>query len=94
LFRKTNSPKKVTVANSDRWKTVAESAIYLRCSPQHVRTLIHNSKLKAVRCGKGFLLDRNDLDGLLVRRKRFFNPYRRGTKPWVAQRHAENRRAA
>jgi excisionase family DNA binding protein len=77
---------------SGRWRTVEEAALYLRCSEQHVRRLIHGAELRAVRFAKGYLLDQSDLDNLLLRRKRFFSPYRSGSKPWVARRHAQNRK--
>lgn len=77
-----------------RWLTVDEAAIYLQCSPQTVRGLIHGRELRASRLGASFRLDRVDLDHLLERRKTFQNPYRKGTHPWVAKRHAKNRRRA
>jgi excisionase family DNA binding protein len=86
--------KKRSFSASDPWKTVESAASYLSVHPNYVRTLIHEAVLKAVRFGKGFLIEKSDLDQLLIRRKKFFGPYRRGTKPWVTKRHEKNRRAA
>jgi excisionase family DNA binding protein len=77
-----------------RWFTTDEAALYLRCSPQTIRGLIHRRELRASRLGQDFRLDRSDLDRLLERGKQFHNPYRKGTHPWVATRHAQNRRRA
>lgn len=75
-----------------RWFLVEEAAQYLRLSPQTIRHAIHAGELRAVRIGKGFHLDRVDLDQLMDRRKDTIPPYRRGTRPWVAKRHAQNRK--
>ena len=74
-----------------RWLTTDEAALYLRCSPQTIRSLIHRRELPASRLGQDFRLDRNDLDRLLERRKQLHKPYATGTHKWVSQRHAENR---
>jgi excisionase family DNA binding protein len=75
-----------------RWLLVTEAALYLRVSPQTVRSLIHHGRLKAVRgIGQGYKIDRADLDNLFLREKKVIPPYRRGAKPWVAKRHAANR---
>jgi excisionase family DNA binding protein len=76
-----------------RWFTLDEAALYLRCSPQTIRNLIHRRELRASTLGDwGFRLDRADLDHFLEKRKRFFPPYRKGTHPWVAKRWASQRR--
>lgn len=80
--------------NEQRWFDVDEAAIHARCSPQTIRSLIHKGELPAARLGNNFRLDREDLDRLLERRKTFHAPYRRGSRPWVAQRHARNRKRA
>jgi excisionase family DNA binding protein len=77
-----------------RWLTVDEAAQYLRVGPHTIRHTIHSGELKAARFGQGFRIDRTDLDQLLLRKKRIVAPYRRGTHPWVAKRHAENRKRA
>jgi excisionase family DNA binding protein len=49
-----------------RWYTVEEAAIYLRCSPQTVRNLIHRQEIRASKLGAwGYRLDRKDLDHYL-----------------------------
>ncbi len=77
-----------------RWLLVVEAAQYLRLSPQTVRQAIHSGELKAIRIGKGFHLDRTDLDRMMISRKKTIPPYRRGTRPWVAKRHTQNRKRA
>jgi len=74
-----------------RWLTTDEAALYLRCSPQTIRSLIHRRELRASRLGQDFRLDRADLDRLLERRKQFHKPYAVGTHPAVTARHAANR---
>ncbi|PYU26987.1 MAG: hypothetical protein DMG30_00515 [Acidobacteria bacterium] len=77
-----------------RWFTIGEAAAYLRCSPQTVRNLIHRQEIRAAKLGDwAFRLDRHDLDHYLEMRKRVVAPYRRGTHPWVAKRHAQSRKA-
>jgi excisionase family DNA binding protein len=83
-----------SVAHDLRWLTVDEAALYLRVSPGTIRTMIHNGEVKASRLGPQFRLDRQDLDQLLTRRKRVIPPYRKGGRPWVAERHARNRKRA
>ncbi len=77
-----------------RWLTVQDASRYLQVSPQTVRGIIHEGRLKVVRVGLHFRIDRADLDSVMMRRKQTVSPYRRGTHPWVAQRHAENRKRA
>jgi excisionase family DNA binding protein len=75
-----------------KWLTVDEAAHYLRVGSHTIRHTIHAGELKAAKFGQGYRIDRADLDQLLLRKKRVIAPYRRGTRPWVAKRHAENRR--
>jgi excisionase family DNA binding protein len=76
-----------------KWLLVPEAAAYLRVSPQTIRLLIHNGRLKAARgIGAGFRLDRADLDSLLTREKKVIAPYRRGSHPWVTKRWAKKRK--
>lgn len=75
-----------------RWLTVKDSAKYLRRSVQFVRALIHSGDLKASELG-GFIIDRNDLDKLILSRKRTVGAYRKGTRPWVKARLAKERAA-
>ena len=88
--QKKSPSKKDSFTASVRWMSIASAASYLKIHPQTIRRLIHSGELRAAKIGH-YRVDRNDLDGLLLRRKRFFAPYRKGTKPWVAQRHAQNR---
>jgi excisionase family DNA binding protein len=74
-----------SIADGRPWLTVSETAAYLQCSPQHVRALIHNRELQAAKLGQGFRLLREDLDRLLMRRKKFHGSYRKNTHPWVKQ---------
>jgi excisionase family DNA binding protein len=75
-----------------RWFTVEEAALYLAVSPNTIRNLIHRGDLKAARIGFMFRVERHDLDELMIRRKQRVPAYRKGTHPWVASRHAENRK--
>lgn len=89
------STKQVTETPLDpnlRWLTIRDAARYLQVSPQTVRGIIHDGRLKVVRIGLHFRIDRVDLDSAMMRRKQTVAPYRRGTRPWVKERHAENRR--
>jgi excisionase family DNA binding protein len=74
-----------------RWLTVDQAAAYLQVIPNTIRNLIHDGSLKAARLGYKFRIERDDLDKLMVQRKRVVPPYRRGTRPWVSARHAEAR---
>jgi excisionase family DNA binding protein len=79
-------------SNSDpRWFTVDEAALYLRVSPGNIRTLIHRQDIRASRLGPSYRLDRVDLDVFLEKRKQYQAPYRKGTRPAVAARHARQR---
>ena len=97
MFRKSASqklsPNKVAVSDS-RWMTVESAASYLSVHAQTIRRLIRSGGLQASSVRSLYRIDRTDLDNLLLRSKKFFGPYRRGTKPWVAKRHAENRGGA
>jgi excisionase family DNA binding protein len=88
-------PEVLPIDPNQRWFNVAEAAQYSRASRQKIRQLIHRGLLKAVRgVGSGYLIDRADLDSFLTRQKRIIPPYRKNSHPWVARRHAENRKAA
>lgn len=87
-----SDPKKALVDASSRWLTVAEACLYVRCSQQYLRKLIHDGELRASRFASGFRIDRVDLDNLLLRRKRVISPYRKNTHPWVSARHAAARK--
>ena len=78
-----------------RWFTVDQAAEYLQCSSQTIRSAMHRGEIRAsnLRDGSPYLIDRIDLDRFLERRKRVLPPYRRGTRPWVKKRHAEERAA-
>lgn len=78
--------------NNLKWFNVALAARYALCSQTYIRQLIHGGELKAVRLGQTYRIDRVDLDQFLTRRKRFVAPYRKGTHPWVAKRHAQERK--
>jgi excisionase family DNA binding protein len=77
-----------------RWFTVEEAASYLRVSHQTIRNILHSGQLKAARVGARFRIAIEDLDDFLARSRRAVAPYRRGTRPWVARRHAANRKRA
>ena len=80
-----------------RWLTVEAAAAYLSVHPQTIRNAMHRGEIRASRLGSDagpYLLDRFELDRLLERRKRILSPYRKGTRPSVAKRHAEKRRVA
>jgi excisionase family DNA binding protein len=74
-----------------RWLTVDQAAAYLQVIPNTIRNLIHDGSLKAARLGYKFRIERDDLDKLMLHRKRVVPPYRRGLRPWVSKRHAEAR---
>jgi excisionase family DNA binding protein len=93
VARKTKFPSDLIDPNQ-RWLDVFESARYLHVSPQQVRRYLHDGDLRASRVGKGFLLDRADLDQFVLRRKKPVAPYRRGTRPYVAERWAKLRKEA
>ena len=79
-----------------RWFTVDEAAEYLRCSSQTIRSAMHRGDLRCSQLGpegSPYLLDRLDIDRFLERRKRVLAPYRKGSRPWVAKRHAAERAA-
>ena len=84
---------KISFPASVRWMSIASAASYLEIHPQTIRRLIHSGELRAAKIGH-YRVDRADLDQLLICRKKFFAPSRRGSKPWVAKRHAENRGGA
>jgi excisionase family DNA binding protein len=77
---------------NQRWLNVELSAQHVDVCPQVIRDLIRSGELRAVKLGKGYKIDRADLDELMLRRKRTFPPYRVNTHPWVAARHAKNRK--
>jgi excisionase family DNA binding protein len=83
--------KKVTTL-PQRWFTIDEAASHMRFSPQCVRNFIHGGGLRASRIGNTYRLDRQIIDQFLLDRDELVGPYRRNTKPWVAERHAANRR--
>jgi excisionase family DNA binding protein len=91
--RRKSPYNKDSFPESIRWMSIASAASYLEVHPQTIRRLIHSGDLRASKIGH-YRVDRADLDQLLLRRKKFFAPYRRGSKPWVAERHAENRGVA
>ena len=73
--------------------TIAEAALYMRRSVQGVRNLIHSGQLRVSKPDSQYLLDRHAIDEFLVRRERIATPYRKGTRPAVAARHAAARKA-
>ncbi len=77
----------------ERWLTIAEAAAYMRLSQQTVRNFIHEGELRASRLGSIYRLDRQTIDEFMVRRERAIAPYRRGTRPWITEMHARNRKA-
>lgn len=45
-----------------RMLTVPQAAAYLSCPVWTVRTLIWNGEIPVIKVGKGYLIDRQDLD--------------------------------
>lgn len=91
------SAKKVSsevIDPSQRWFTVAQSAAYVQLCEQSVRGLVHAGELRAVHFGNTYRIDRRDLDELMLRRKRTIAPYRKHSRPWVAERHAAARKVS
>jgi len=87
-------PVVVSVDPNKRWLTTAEAAEYLSVSVQSIRGFLHRGEIPAVRLGPslgGYHIDREDLDKWLERRKRIVKPYRRGSRPYVAERWARQR---
>lgn len=82
-----------TPAPDQRWMRIDAGARYMGRSVQYVRNLIHAGKLRVSKPDSQYLLDRNDVDEFLIRHKRIAPPYRRGTRPAVALRHARKRKA-
>jgi excisionase family DNA binding protein len=80
--------------SSLRWLTVEQAAAYLQVSPGTIRQLLHAGDIKAARVGPLYRIDRNDLDQFLLRKKQIIPPYRKNSRPWVAKRHAQNRKVA
>jgi len=76
-----------------RWLTLPEAASYLALSPNTVRHVIHAGELRAARIGLMFRIDRTDLDQFMLRRSQIITPYRKGSRPWVAERWAKHRAA-
>jgi len=74
------------------WLDVEMAAEYLHVSQGTVRKILHEGKLKAARIGPHFRIEKSDLDAWLARQKKTIPPYRKGSRPWVAGRHARNRK--
>jgi excisionase family DNA binding protein len=76
-----------------KWLSVEQAAAHVNLSAQTIRNILHSGDLRATQIGHVYRIERSDLDSFMARRKRSVRPYRRGSKPYVAKRHAENRRA-
>jgi excisionase family DNA binding protein len=85
----------VPTTEVSRWLTVESAAAYLHVHAQTIRNAMRRGDIRASRLADAgpYLIDRFELDRLLERRKKVLGPYRKGTHPWVAKRHAENRKA-
>jgi excisionase family DNA binding protein len=59
----------VTVKEATRLLTVPQAAAYLSCPVWTVRTLIWNREIPVIKPGKGYLIDRQDLDRWIDRTK-------------------------
>jgi excisionase family DNA binding protein len=59
----------VTVKEAARLLTVPQAAAYLSCPVWTVRTLIWNREIPVIKPGKGYLIDRQDLDLWIDRTK-------------------------
>lgn len=77
-----------------RWMDLRGAAAYLSCSIQSVRRAIHRGEIKAVVMFGHLTVDRNDLDEMMTRNKKVLPPFRQGTRPAVAERHAKARQVA
>ena len=75
-----------------RWFDVFQAAAYMSLSASAVRRLLHAGELRAASFGGEYRIDRNDCDELMVSRKAIVRPYRRGTRPHIAEMHAQNRK--
>lgn len=70
--------------------TTAQAAVYLERGQAYIRKAVHDSKLKVDGEGR-FIFERSALDKLRASETRSLGPYRKGTRKWVADRHAKNR---
>ena len=52
-----------------RWIDVKAAALYLGTSVTFVRSLLWDGEVCYIRCGKRFIIDRDELDACMVRRK-------------------------
>lgn len=77
-----------------RWLDVKAAAAHATCSVQTIRRLVHSQQLRAITSLGHLVIDRNDLDELLLRNKKILPPYRIGTRPAVKARHERERQAA
>lgn len=89
--KKAGRPKKTPVTTVDPnlpYLTIEEAAIYLRRAPGTIRTMLHSRELKASRIGDGGqpIISRQHLDHYVASRSGFLAPYRKGTRPAVADR--------
>lgn len=87
------APPPLVPLSERRWLTLPEAAAYLGFSANRIRKFIHDGELPASPVGLIYRVDRAALDTLMLRRNRIIPPYRRGTRPAVAQRWAEYRAA-
>jgi hypothetical protein len=76
---------------NQQWLTFAESARHIRRSAGFVRALLHLGELQASNVG-GFLIAREALDRYITSHRKTIPPYRKNSRPWVAKRHAQNRK--
>ena len=77
-----------------RWLDLRTAAAYESGSISSVRRQIRRGELKAVTILGHLVVDKNDIDELMLRNKRTLPPFRVGTKPAVAERHAKARKVA
>jgi excisionase family DNA binding protein len=56
-------------ATERRWIDVKAAAVYLGATVTFVRSLLWDGEVPFVRAGKKFIIDRNDLDAYMQRRK-------------------------
>jgi excisionase family DNA binding protein len=78
-----------------RWLSINQASAYVGVSAQTIRSIIHRGELRASQLNdrSPYIIDRLDLDRLVERKKRIVPPYRKGTRAWVAKRHAQERAA-
>jgi excisionase family DNA binding protein len=69
LVNRTKKKIAVPVVEGKRWYAIADAAEYMAAHIWFVRELIRTGKLPHQICGRGFVLDRLDMDQYLEKNK-------------------------